>query len=73
MSYTRFLYIGLCLFWLVVAGLILAGYHEQFLGRAEPWKQYLGIGLCLLMALLNVNRLLKLHLKQAKATSHAQQ
>jgi hypothetical protein len=63
---SKHLYYALIVFWLVVAGLILLGYHERFLGRAEPWKQYLGIGLCILMVLLNINRLLKIRLKEAK-------
>jgi hypothetical protein len=73
MSIPKLLYIGLCIFWLVVAGLILAGYHERFLGQAEPWKQYLGVSLCLLMMLLNIHRLMKLQLKEAKARSDVQQ
>ena len=66
MNFSLAMYGALALFWLALAGMILLGYHERIIGQAEPWKQYLVAGICLLMVLLNMHRLLKLRLRQAR-------
>ncbi|HQR43350.1 MAG TPA: hypothetical protein PLX97_11715 [Gemmatales bacterium] len=63
------LYLGLSLAWLVMAILIYLGFHERFLGKAEPWKQYLAMGLCLLMILWNFVRIHRLRLRQKQQSS----
>lgn len=69
------MYIGLSLFWLVVAGSILLGFHEQIpgLGRAEGWKNYLVISICLLMFCFNLLRIYLLRQADARAKSRNEQ
>lgn len=61
------MYSAMCLLWLGFAVAIFMGYHEQFLNRAEDWKKYLAIGICVLMILFNLLRISKVRLANARA------
>lgn len=53
-------YCALGLVWLVMAVLIALGYHERFLGQADDWKKYLAMGICILMVLWNLVRIMRI-------------
>jgi len=51
------MYGAMCLLWLGFAISIYMGFHEQFLGRADEWKKYLAIGICVMMICFNLLRI----------------
>jgi hypothetical protein len=59
MQPTILLYAALCFVWLVMAVLIAMGYHKRFLGNAGEMAQFIAIGLCVLMMLWNIVRIMK--------------
>lgn len=67
------LYTILALVWLGLAVAIPLGWLNQFVGgEAESWRRYLAIGICTLMALFNVMRIVRLRKAQARIQQHTQ-
>src|SRR5436309_2241807 len=65
------LYVLLALIWAGLAVAIFFGAHERLLGQAEEWKRYLAMGLCGLMCLWNIARILMLRqLQRPKPPVH---
>lgn len=67
------LYTLLALVWAGLALAIFFGVHEQLFnfGRAEDWKRYLAVGLCVLMFLMNLARIYMLRQRQrVRAETH---
>jgi hypothetical protein len=63
MNPTILFYSGLALVWLVMAVLIALGLHERFLGQADDWKKYLAMGICMLMVLWNIVRIMRIRVR----------
>ncbi|MFT3881244.1 MAG: hypothetical protein QM703_16465 [Gemmatales bacterium] len=61
------MYSAMCVLWLGLAISIFMGFHEQFLGRAEDWKKYLAIGICVLMICFNLLRITRIRQADARA------
>ena len=65
---TRILfYLGLCLLWLIMAIAISLGFHERLLEKADEWKKYLAIGICVLMMGFNLLRIYLIRTRAAMA------
>lgn len=67
------LYSVLAAVWIGLAVAIPMGWLNQFVGgEADNWRRYLAIGICTLMALFNVVRIVRLRNAQLRIQQHTQ-